>query len=310
MRDVAGGPQIVRFGVFELDLRAGELRKKGLRLRLQEQPLQVLALLLQQPGEVVTREELRDKLWTGGVIVDFDHSLNTTINKLREALGDSADTPRFIETLPRRGYRFIYPVNGAPEATGMVAPPRAWWSRRWVFYAAPLALLLGLVALNVGGVRDRLVGRPVAVEMNSIAVLPLRNLSADREQDYFAEGMTEALITQLGKIGALDVISHQSVLVYRGATKSLPEIARELKVSVVLEGTVLRSGDKIRVTANLVQAAPERHLWAESYELNPRDILALQAQVAREVASHVRVKLTPEERGRLADLPPRGPRGL
>ena len=157
---------------------------------------------------------------------------------------DSADTPRFIETLPRRGYRFIYPVNGAAEATGMVAPPRAWWSRRWVFYAAPLALLLGLVALNVGGVRDRLVGRPVAVEMNSIAVLPLRNLSADREQDYFAEGMTEALITQLGKIGALHVISHQSVLGYRGGTKSLPEIARELKVSVILEGTVLRSGDK------------------------------------------------------------------
>jgi len=299
MRDVATGPQVVRFGVFELDLRAGELRKKGLRLRLQEQPLQVLALLLQQPGEVVTREELRQKLWSGGIIVDFDHSLNTTINKLREALADSAATPRFIETLPRRGYRFIYPVNGATEATDMMAPPRAWWSRRWVFYAAPLALLFGLVGLNVGGVRDRLLGRPIAVEVKSIAVLPLRNLSGDRDQEYFAEGMTEALVTQLGKLGTLDVISHQSVLGYRGTTKSLPEIARELKVSAILEGTVLRSGERIRITANLVQAAPERHLWAETFEFDRRDILAVQSEVARGVAHRIRIKLTPQQEARL-----------
>jgi len=307
MRDMATGLQVLRFGVFELDQRAGELRKKGVRIKLQEQPLQVLALLLQQPGEVVTREELRQKLWTGGIIVDFDHSLNTTINKLREALGDSADTPRFIETLPRRGYRFIYPVNAAAEATGIVRRPPAWWSRRWVFFAAPLALLLGLVTLNVGGVRDRLLGRPIAAEMNSIAVLPLKNLSADWEQDYFADGMTESLITQLGKISTLHVISHQSMLQYRGSTKSLPQIARELKVNTLLEGTVLRSGDRIRITANLVQAAPERHLWAESFEFDQRDILALQAQVAREVASQIRIKLTPQELGRLTHSRPVDP---
>src|ERR1700704_908565 len=196
MRDVAAGPQVVRFSVFELDLRAGELRKKGLRLRLQEQPLQVLALLLQQPGEVVGREELRQKVWTGGIIVDFDHSLNTTINKLREALGDSAGTPRFIETLPRRGYRFICPVNGMAEAAA-VPGRRAWWKRRWAILAGPLALLLGLAAFNVGEVRERLLGRPVAVEVKSIAVLPLRNLSAERDQEHFAERMTEALVTQL-----------------------------------------------------------------------------------------------------------------
>jgi TolB-like protein/DNA-binding winged helix-turn-helix (wHTH) protein/Tfp pilus assembly protein PilF len=299
MRDVAAGPQVVRFSVFELDLRAGELRKKGLRLRLQEQPLQVLALLLQQPGEVVGREELRQKVWTGGIIVDFDHSLNTTINKLRKALGDSADTPRFIETLPRRGYRFICPVNGTAEAAA-VPGRRAWWRRRWAILAGPLALLLGLAAFNVGEVRERLLGRPVAIEVKSIAVLPLRNLSAERDQEYFAEGMTEALVTQLGQLGTLDVISHQSVLGYRGTTKSLPEIARELKVGAILEGTVLRSGERIRITANLVQAAPERHLWAETFEFDRRDILAVQSEVARGVAYHIRIKLTPQQEARLS----------
>jgi len=176
----------------------------------------------------------------------------------------------------------------------------------WLFTGLLAATVVGL-GLNASGLLDRLLGRPIAVELNSIAVLPLRNLSADREQDYFAEGMTEALITQLGKIGTLHVISHQSVLGYRGATKSLPEIAEELKVSKILEGTVLRSGDRVRVTANLVQATPERHLWAESFEFDRRDILAVQGQVAREVASHIRIRLTPQERGRLTASRPVDP---
>jgi len=176
----------------------------------------------------------------------------------------------------------------------------------WLFAGLLAATVVGL-GLNASGLLDRLLGRPIAVELNSIAVLPLRNLSADREQDYFAEGMTEALITHLGKIGTLHVISHQSVLGYRGATKSLPEIAEELKVSKILEGTVLRSGDRVRVTANLVQATPERHLWAESFEFDRRDILAVQGQVAREVASHIRIRLTPQERGRLAASRPVDP---
>jgi len=299
MRDVATGQQVVRFGVFELDLRAGELRKKGLKLRLQEQPLQVLALLLQQPGEVITREELRQKLWTGGVIVDFDHSLNTTVNKLREALGDSADTPRFIETLPRRGYRFIYPLNGAADATAVVAPARPRWSRRWVFYAAPLALLFGLVALNVDGLRNAFFGRPAAADITSIAVLPLKNLSGDSAQDYFADGMTEALITELGKIGALQVLSYRSVASYRQSAKAPAQIAQEVKVGAILEGTVLHSGTRVRITTNLVQASPERQLWADSYEFDLRDVLAVQGTVAREVASRVRAKVTPLERRRL-----------
>ncbi len=182
--------------------------------------------------------------------------------------------------------------------------------RRWrvVWWAVAGLGLLGVgLGLNVVGVRDRLLGRPLAGEITSIAVLPLKNVSGDPAQDYFADGMTEALITELGKISTLQVISHQSVLGYRGAAKSLPQIARELKVDALLEGAALRSGDRVRVTANLVQAAPERHLWAESYEFNQRDVLAIQGEVARNIASRIRVKLTPQEQARLASSRPVDP---
>jgi len=172
--------------------------------------------------------------------------------------------------------------------------------RRVVWWAAAGLVLLGVgLGLNLGAVRDRLLGRPLAGEITSIAVLPLKNLSGDRDQDYFADGITEALITELGKIGTLQVISHQSVLAYRGAAKPLPQIARELKVNALLEGAVLRSGGRVRITANLVQAAPERHLWAESYDFDQRDVLAVQGEVARNVASRIRVRLTPREQARL-----------
>jgi TolB-like protein/DNA-binding winged helix-turn-helix (wHTH) protein/Tfp pilus assembly protein PilF len=290
-------PQVVRFGVFDVDLKAGELRKKGVRVRLQEQPLQVLSLLLQQPGQIVTREEFRRRLWNDGVIVDFDHSLNTTINKLREALGDSADAPRFIETLPRRGYRFVYPITGAPSESRKSEKPPARWRRWAVFAAIPLAVLLGILALHSDDLR--LLGRPAAVDVTSIAVLPLRNLSGDSAQDYLADGMTEALITELGKIGALQVLSYRSVASYRQTAKPLAQIAEELKVGAFLEGTVLHSGTRVRITTNLVQASPERQLWADSYEFDMRDILAVQGTVAREVASRVRAEVTPPERARL-----------
>src|SRR5882762_994081 len=315
MPGLVNTPQVVRFGVFEVDLRAGELRKKGVKLRLQEQPLRVLAVLLDQRGDIVTREELKQKLWAG-TIVDFDHSLNTTINKLREALGDSADTPRFIETLPRRGYRFICPVDdaltGAPTvavngaATGtLTAPVTASSDAGLVRKSRKLlvglaAVLLALAALNVGGLRDRLVGRATAVEITAIAVLPLKNLSGDHQQDYFVDGMTEALITELGKIGALRVLSYQSMLNYRQTTKPLPQIARELNVDAFLEGAVLHSGERVRITANLVQASPERHLWGETYEFNLRDVVAVQGEVARDMARGVRVKVTSGEQARLS----------
>jgi TolB-like protein/DNA-binding winged helix-turn-helix (wHTH) protein len=317
-------PRIIRFATFAVDLQTRELRKSGLKIKLHGQPFEVLAMLLEKPGEVVGREQLRERLWPTDTFVDFDHGVNTAINRLREALGDSADNPRFIETLPRRGYRFIAPVESSappaqaappvsstvPEtlpvpAAEAVKPSGKWKKFAWILAAA---LLLGLlVAANVGDFRHRLFGGQPRTPVQSIAVLPLVNLSNDVNQDYFADGMTEALTTDLGKISALRVISRTSVMQYKGTKKSLPEIARELQVDALVEGTVSRSGNHMRITANLVQASPERHLWAESYESEVGDILTVQTQVAQSVAREIQVKLTPAEQKLLSNARPVNP---
>ncbi len=257
MQEPASSKRAVKFGVFEADLAARELRKSGLKIRLQDQPFQVLAMFLENPGQVVSRDELRRKLWSSDTFVDFDNGLNTAINKIREVLGDSAENPRFIETLPRRGYRFI----GAASAAATPAHAEA--------------------------------------RIESLVVLPLENLSRDPEQDYFADGLTEALITNLAKISALQVVSRATAMHYKGARRPLPEIARELGVDVVVEGTVQRFGDRVQISAQLVQAATDTHLWAENYERDLRDVLALQAEVARAIAAEIRVRLTPEEQAEL-----------
>jgi TolB-like protein/DNA-binding winged helix-turn-helix (wHTH) protein len=300
----------VRFGLFELDVRAGELRKRGVRVPLQGLPVQVLNILLENPGHIVTRDELRARLWPADTFVDFDHSLHNAIARLREALGENANNPRFIETLPRRGYRFIGSLDSSVIAQTVepiahpveteVAPRRRFWR---VFMPAVLALVTVsavVVGFNLGGVRSKLFGKPPSAHIDSIAVLPLKNLSDDREQDYFADGMTEALITDLGKVRALRVISRTSVMRYKDTKKPLPEIARELQVDALVEGTVARSGDRLRITANLVQASPERHLWAESYERDLRDVIALQNDMARTITQQIQVELTPEEHSRLS----------
>jgi TolB-like protein/DNA-binding winged helix-turn-helix (wHTH) protein/tetratricopeptide (TPR) repeat protein len=327
--------RLIRFGAFELDPKAGELRKSGMKTRLPEQSLQLLMLLLQQPGEVVTREEMRKRLWPNGTFVDFDHSLNAAMKRLREALDDSADNARFVETLPRHGYRFIYPVDvGAihesplPDTVAPVAPvfppaadvgaglapptraPQAASLRRRIIAAtgALLAIVAALLALNVGGLRDRFMRRAAAVpKIGSMAVLPLENLSGDPEQEYFADGMTEELITNLGKISALRVISRTSVMQYKGTKKPLPQIARELNVDALVEGAVLRSGDRVRITAQLIQARPEKHLWAESYERDLRDILALQGEVAQDITREIKIGVAPEEHSRLTHARPVNP---
>ncbi len=242
-----------RFDCFEVDLSSGRLYKRGLRVGLREKSFQVLALLLEHPGEVVTREELQRRLWREEVFVDFDNNLNTAIGRLREALGDSAERPRFIETLPKRGYRFIAPV----EPCGRPAEPR-------------------------------------------LAVLIFENLNHDPEQDYFAEGMSDALITELGTIRGLRVISRQSVLRFKDTKKSLPEIARELNVDAFVEGCALHSGNRVRVSAQLVRADPEQHLWAQSYECEMSDALAVQGRIAHRVAEAVEAALTPKDVARLA----------
>ncbi len=307
MKVAAQAPESFRFGAFEFDPRAGELCKQGLKLKVYGQPLDILEMLLARPGEMVTREELQNKLWPGDTFVDFEHSLNAAINRLRAALDDSSETPRFVETLPRRGYRFIALLDSVPLVQTEVATV-GWRRRRVGWIAGGLALAaVTLVALNVAGLRDRLLGRPVAGEITSIAVLPLKNLSGHPEQEYFADGMSGALITELGKISALRVISLQSMLRYKGTKKSMPEIARELKVDAIVEGAVLRSGNQVRIDAQLIQAEPERHLWSESFQRDAPDVLRLQSEVAVAIAREIQIVVTPDQRARLTQTRPVNP---
>jgi len=308
------GHRTVRFGMFEADLRAGDLRKNGLRIKIQEKPLQILVLLLEHAGEAVTREELRQRLWSGDTFVDFDHSLGTAMGKLRQALGDSAKRPLFIETLGSRGYRFIAPVassGGTPilpieepavDTAGASREKSSWRRRKtWLMVAAATASMLAAVAIasQAGAWRDRLRGLPPAI--NSLAVLPLEDLARDPDQEYFADGMTDELITDLARIGALRVISRTSIMRYKKLRKPLAEIARELNVDAVVEGTIRRAGGRVRITAQLIQVNPEKHLWTETYDRDLRDVLALQEEVARDIAGEIRIKLTPQERAGLSN---------
>jgi TolB-like protein/DNA-binding winged helix-turn-helix (wHTH) protein/Flp pilus assembly protein TadD len=312
-------PRNLKFGVFEADLRTGELTRLGKRVRLQEQPFQLLAMLLEKPGVLVTREELHLKLWPQ-TTVDFDHGLNKAISKIREALGDSAENPRFIETVARRGYRFLADVmvvggEQAPTATGDPAPqesprplhlpdagtsagrsaesPRrsarfsAWW-----LFGVVLVLAVSLSTIVYPS-------RLSSPTIHSIVVLPLQNLSSDASQDYFAQGMTAELITNLAQINRLRVISSPSSTAYKGARQPLREIARDLNVDAVVKGSVLRSGDRVRITARLIELPTERDVWAQSYEGNLHDTLKLQSEIARAIAEQFRVILDRQERAGL-----------
>jgi TolB-like protein/DNA-binding winged helix-turn-helix (wHTH) protein len=308
----------VRFDVFEVDLHAGELRKQGVKIKLQEQPFQILQMLLEHPGEVVTREELQKRIWPADTFVDFEQGLYNAIKRLREALGDSPETPRYVETLPRRGYRFIGLINGvvsasaAKEALGAsLARPSSMLLRSPVMGALGALILAATVfALNLGGIRQRLLLKKNSPAVHSLAVLPLTSLSSDPNQEYFAEGMTDALITDLSQIGALRVVSRTSVMRYNKTDKSAPQIARELNVDAIIEGTVQRSGDRVRVTAQLIYGPEDQHLWADSYERDMQDAFALQGVVARAIADEIRVKMTPKEQERLQSVRPVNPKAL
>jgi TolB-like protein/DNA-binding winged helix-turn-helix (wHTH) protein/Tfp pilus assembly protein PilF len=317
-------PQRIAFDNFEVDLRSGELRKHGSRIRLQAQPFQLLVLLLVNAGQVVTREEICRDLWPTNTFVDFEHSLAAAVNKIRDALGDSADTPKYVETLPKRGYRFIGRVKTEPPVVmfpteeqeserlaAVVAPKAGIGSTRML--ARALAAVLAVAALIAAAlfiwktVGERRVAVSSPPRIQSLAVLPVVNLSSDVGQDFFADGMTEELTTELGKISALRVISRTSAMRYKDTKKPLSEIARELNVDAVVEGTVARSGSHLRVTANLVQASPEKHLWAESYESEVGDALTLQGEIAQAVAREIQVKLTQREQNLLAAATPVNP---
>jgi TolB-like protein/Tfp pilus assembly protein PilF len=243
----------IRFGPFDVDLRTGELLKKGFKVRLQNKPFQILAALLEHPGELVTRDQLHKLLWPGATFMDFDNGLNTALNKLRESLADSAEDPRYIETLPRRGYRFMAPVS-----------------------------------------------KPTRSHLTMIAVLPFENLSGDQEQEYFSDGLTEEMITQLARLNPerLGVIARTSSLRYKKTTKGIGEIARELNVHWILEGSVRRSGERVRITAQLVSMQDESHLWAQNYDRELRDILVVQSEVALAIAAEINLKLKSDPRTR------------
>jgi TolB-like protein/DNA-binding winged helix-turn-helix (wHTH) protein/Tfp pilus assembly protein PilF len=293
---------VLRFDVFELDNRAGELRKNGVKLRLRGQPLQVLTILLERSGNVVTREELRAQLWPADTFVDFDHSLHNSIARLREVLGDSAETPRYIETLPRRGYRFITPVEEvqapaiSPESSKKTGePPQVAVPTRQRRGLILALFLCGAMSLAGWLTWRHFATHSVGLPIRSIAVLPLQNLSGDASQEYFADGMTEELITELSRIHALKVISRTSVMEYKGTRKHLPQIARELGVDGILEGSVIREGDQMRITVQLLDAPNDRHLWSEDYQRPLRGILSLQREIAQAIAQQIRLQLTPQQ---------------
>ena len=304
---------VIRFAAYEVDLRSGELRKSGVRIKVQQQPFKLLEILLEHPGQVVTREELRSRIWPEESFGDFDQAVNVAVAKLRAALVDSADNPRYIETIPRRGYRFIAHVAELQDDSGQARsaanlsnpagisaevasetrqprPANRWWLV--LAFSVCFAAILGFLVWRWRNHSKAIA--PLENPIRSLAVLPLENLSGDVE-DYFADGMTDELITDLAQIGALRVISRTSVMPYKGARQPLPVVARALNVDAIVEGTVLRSGHQVRITAQLVQASADKHLWAKSYEGDLGDTLSLQKQVASAIADQIRIELTPHE---------------
>ena len=297
----------VVFGDHELDCRTGELRRDGISLKLQPQPAKVLSILVNRAGEVVTREELAEQVWGTDTYVDFEHGLNFAIRKIRSALEDDPDKPRFIETIPKRGYRFIATVNNPlakePAQAELVPPvqaPGLRIVRVKIAYAATAVVVFTIIGL-IWYLRVSRVGRASASQIRSLAVLPLRNLSNDPNQEYFSDGMTDELIADLAKAGGLRVISHTSVERYKGTKLSLPEIARELGgVDAIVEGTVLRSGDRVRITAQLIDGRSDQHLWADSYDRSLRDVLSTESEVSQSIAETIRLELSPEQKAHFA----------
>ena len=295
MEDGPRPTERLRFGVFQLDPTTGELVRAGRQVRLQEQPFKILMLLLERPGELVARDDLRRQLWAADTFVDFDDGVNAAVKKLRFALGDSSENPRFIETIPRRGYRFIAPVARVVDAAPRQVVDESRLSPHARFPASGKALAVGLALFVTAAIAAvTLINTEAPSErssdlsaIRSLVVLPLKNVSNQPAEQYFADGMTEELTTRIASLGGLRVISRTSSMQYKETRKSLPQIASELNVDAVVEGSVLRSDGRVRITARLVQASTDRQLWAESYDRDERDVLKLQNEVARDIAHNV-----------------------
>ena len=305
-------PRCYRFGHFELDPRSGELERDGVGVRLQEQPLQALLLLLERAGDVVTREELRRRIWQDETFVDFDHGVNSIVKRLREELGDSAENPVFIQTLPRRGYRFLVQVEAVAPASAPKTPVEATapdaapgkQRRSWGIAAAALVVSLAVgayVAFRLIGPRA---GAPAARQVR-LAVLFFENLTGSPDQQFFADGLHEEMISRLGRMqpGRLAVIARTSVMPYRDASKSIATIARELGVDFVLEGSVRQTGERFRITAQLIRAADQSHLWTATYDRSWSDIFAIQSDVSARVADSLALELLPASEAAAAHGP-------
>jgi TolB-like protein/DNA-binding winged helix-turn-helix (wHTH) protein/tetratricopeptide (TPR) repeat protein len=301
-----------RFGLFEVDGRTGELRKQGRPVKLRGRPFDILLLLLARGGDVISRDELRQQLWQADTFVDFDHGLNSAMNRLRETLGDSAENPRFIETLPKRGYRFIAPIEvpvpSAPSAVDapavpppsppVVSVPTPPTSIRTLSFPSRAILLLASGALAVAVIVAALylkIGRPTVPSSSrtTLAVLPFQNLSNDAEQEFFSDGFTEEMIAELGTLDPdhLGVIARTTTMLYKNARKDVGQIRRDLGVDYVLEGSIRRAGSRMRITAQLVQTVDMTHLWAESYDRDVSDVLAIQREVAMKIAHSLTLAL-------------------
>ena len=289
----------------ELDLVRYELRRRGRAVRLERQPMELLILLVERKEQLVTRDEIVTRLWGQNPSVDAERSINTAIRKIRLALGDDPEKPRFVETVIGKGYRFVYPIRvisplAPPEAPSVplvpVVPPRRRSSLWWL--VAGCAVLLSLAVV---GLRSRWkTGITANPGIRSLAVLPLQNFSGDPSQAYVADGMTDELITYLAGIRSLRIISRTSVAQFKNPGDSLPKIARDLNVDAIVEGSVAVSGSRVRITAQLIQAQTDRHLWARSYEGDVRDLLALERETARSIAAEVKAVVTPDEQARFA----------
>ena len=293
------GPRLYRFGDCTLDAHTGEVSRGSSKVRLREQPLQLLIALLEQPGALVTREQLVARLWDPGTFVDFDRGLNKAVNHLRESLGDSAENPHYIETFPRKGYRLVAKVACESPVLDPVPRPelaKTGSKRLWgIAFAGSALVLLAAFAIFFGNVSilDRL--HPTPARIASLAVLPLENLSGDREQEFFADGLTDQIITELAKMGSTRVTSRASVLRYKATKKPIQEIGRELNVDAIVEGTVTRSGNRMRITAQLIQVSTDMHLWAEAYEQSVTEPLDLQSKVAADITRKIDLVVRPLE---------------
>ena len=313
-------PSKIRFGDFEVDFESRELSKYGHRLYLQSQPFQVLKVLLENSGKIISREELQQKVWPDGTFVDFQNALNHDVNRIREALSDTTEHPQYIETIPRTGYRFIHPIEPIDSKSETLTVPLAGespplegvkkgvdhelfatakkgkreWLKSGILWAGISLVVMAMVV--AGWYYAQLKGSKANFPLiHSVAVLTLDTLQHEHEQEAFAEGLTEELIIRLDKIGSLQVTSRRSTLAYKGTAKHLAQIARELNVDAVLEGTSLLSGDRVRVTAQLIHGPTDRHLWAGRYERDIGDVVACQAEIAEQIGNEIELLLAPKQ---------------